>query len=240
MIRAKSFLIATTLLFPISALTQTETASLRWHPVKGDQFSYEFVVKTDIGGTPYEATSLVSSTVTEVRADESYTIKSERRGSLVRVGANETRDDRVSTTTARHNADGRLVSMQGQEGIEGYRFASFTKFVAPPMPVKTGDSWRIVHEKDRPQGAPSYETTYRFEKINASEKGKTAEISFAMKETSGANVRTANGKWIVDMATGLPISMEAKATGLIPDADSVTVQIKRVSGSNAQGAKSRS
>lgn len=240
MIRAKSFLIAITLLLPIAALTQSETASLRWHPTKGDRFSYEFVLKADMDGTPYEATSLVSTTVTEVRADGGYTVKSERRGSLVRVGSNETRDDRTATTTARHNGDGRLVSMQGQDGIEAYRFASFTKFVAPPMPVKTGDSWRIVHEKDRPQGAPSYETRYVYEKATASEKGKTAEISFTMKETSGSNPRTATGKWHIDLSTGLPISMEGKATGLLPEVDSVTVQIKRVSGSNAQGAKSRS
>lgn len=217
------------MLLSFGAQTAPETCSLRWHPQKGDEVQYEYVVKTQMSGLPFETTAVVSASVTEVRPDGSYTVKSTSRGALVKMGPNETRDDRTSTITAKHAADGRLISMTGHQDMESYRIAAVTKFVSPPMPVKPTDSWRVVRERDRPRGNPGHETRYVFEKLNVTESKKIAEVTFESKETTGESPRTASGKWTIDASTGQPITMEAQVVGLFPNEKTpATVSLRRI------------
>jgi len=227
MIQAKSFLLTGAIL-AAGSIFQAETASLRWHPTKGDELSYELGIKGEFDGLPFETTGLLSMSVTEVRGDGGYSVKSVSKGLLVRLGPNETRDDRPNTITAKHDPDGRLISMQGQSDVDSYRVASITKFVSPPRPVSVTDSWRIVREKDRPKGAPGYETRYVFEKVVEVEGKRHAEVSFSMKETSGEKPRTATGKWHIDLANGLPVTLEARVTGMFSGDVPGTITLRRV------------
>jgi len=225
--QAKSFVVTCAALL-LGYAFQSETASLRWHPTKGDELSYELTMKGDMSGLPFESTGLVAMSVTDVRRDGGYSVKSVAKGMLVRMGPDEMRDDRENTVTAKHDADGRLVSLQGKNDVDSYRVASITKFVSPPKPIAVGDSWRVMREKDRPKGAPGCETRYVFERIVDSEGKRQAEVSFSMKETSGDKPRTATGKWTIDLANGIPSAMEAKVTGMFAGEIPGTITLRRV------------
>lgn len=223
--------VAASLMTPMTGVLQgSDTHSLRWYPKAGDKLSYEMSVKSSGGPTTFEAVGVVEFEVTAGAGQAGYSIKSTSKGMLVKMMGEEVRDDRQNPVLAKHGPDGRIVSLKTDTGdIETYRMGAITKFVGPPMPVKVGDSWRYVRERERPAGVPAWETSYKFEKIVEAGGKRYAEVSFIQRETSGDKPRSGQGSWRIELSTGIPESLEAKVTIPKPNqVETLTVSLKRL------------
>lgn len=197
---------------------QADTYNLLWHPSKGDTLSYVYFLSEGEGDKLTTVESPLAMTVTGV-TDEGYTIRSVARDILITIGGEQSRDKREMVTVAQYGTRGNLIKIV--EGGSNMDRARITKFIAPPMPVKPGESWSHMFPKE---GSPSIQPTlnYKFKEIKEEDGRKLAIVDFSYNR--GEEKSFGEGQWAIDVATGVPERLEAKTT-----ANGTTIyKIKRV------------
>jgi hypothetical protein len=200
---------------------QADTYSLLWRPAKGDTLSYVYYLSEGEGEKLTTVESPVALTVTAIDED-GYTVRSVAKDILITMGGEQMRDKREVVTVAQYGPFGNLVKIL--EGTSNIERARITKFIAPPMPMKPGESWSHTFPKE---GMPPLQPTltYKFKEIKEEEGRKLAVVEFSFNR--GADEKPyGTGVWAIDTATGVPERMEAKT-----EANGGTVfKIKRVRG----------
>jgi hypothetical protein len=200
---------------------QADTYSLLWRPAKGDALSYVYYLSEGEGEKHTTVESPVSLTVTAVDED-GYTVRSIAKDILITMGGEQMRDKREVVTVAQYGPFGNLVKIV--EGTSNIERARITKFIAPPIPLKLGESWSHMFPKE---GMPPVQPTltYKFKEIKEEEGRKLAVVDFSFNR-GGEEKPFGTGVWAIDIATGVPERMEAKT-----EANGGTIfKIKRVRG----------
>lgn len=204
-----------------------QTRQLCWKPAQGDKFAYEMFLA--VPGDQFELEARIEHEVAFVDEMGSYGVRSKSAGALLKVRGSEMRDERPNDRVARYGAEGQLLEIQsGNQDMESYRLAIVTKFVAPPVPVKEGDTWRYEGSGLKVEGLPKFSVRYKFERV-ITENGKSlAEVTFKIEESSGESPQKGEGKWMIDLTNGFPNSMEAQIENFQGKKDAkATVRLKR-------------
>jgi len=192
----------------LALLLQQDAYALKWTPKTGETHVYEMFLKDK--ETAVEA--VVEHKVTDTLSKGSYKVRSRSLGALVRFGANEVRDDRPNEATATFDSYGRLGEIEGgSAGLEKYRNALLSKFVAPQVPVKVGDKWTYERDKDAPQGLAGVMVQYTLKAV----KDGVAEVGVVFTERADKLPQTATGTWWINAKTGVPERFEAKVKNFV-------------------------
>lgn len=206
----------------MGAALQAETVGLQWQPKKGDQLSYVYNL---VIGQGEEATSVeapIAMTVTQVDPD-GYTVRSVVNDALVTIRGEQLRDKREQVVVTRYGPRGNLLKIvEGMKDSTSHENARVTKFIAPPMPLKVGESWSHSYPKDE-----KGETVviYKFKEIKQDQGRNLAIVEFSLNR-KGEEAPYGSGIWQVDVQTGVPERLEAKT-----NAENGTVfKLRRVRG----------
>lgn len=193
------------------ALQAQYSYSLKWEPKKGATLVYEYYLKDP--ETTVEAT--LEHKVTELTQDGSYTVTSRSLGALVRIAGNEFKDERPNEAKATYDSFGRLKELtEGTTGLEKYRSALLTKFVAPEKGVAVGTTWTYERPKDDPKGLAAIKIEYRV----ADHTADHVLVQFTFTELGGQHPQTATGTWWVSKSRErlwVPVRMEAKVKNFL-------------------------
>ena len=206
----------------LGAAIQAETVGLLWQPKKGDQLSYVYNVVIGQGEAATSLEAPISMTVTQVDAD-GYTVRSVVNDALVTVLGEQMRDKREQVVVTRFGPRGNLLKIvEGLKDPKSFENARVTKFIAPPMPLKVGESWSHNFPKD---DAGETAVIYKFKEIKQDQGRNLAVVDFTLNR-KGEEEPYGTGSWQVDVQTGVPEKLDAKT-----NADNGTVfKLRRVRG----------
>lgn len=186
---------------------QNKALDLRWKPVSGAVTEYDMVITSQDKSQPFAAEAVIVQTVSKV-SSEGYTVRSVNKGTMMRMGTEEIRDERTNESVVRHAGNGAVLSIEkAQNAAETRRLAVVTRFVAPPAPVNIGGGWQHRYEPDRE--FPGARISYRFRGLVELNKFAVAEIEFTFGEDGRERPYKGSGTWWVDANTGQPLRMKA-------------------------------
>lgn len=209
---AASPILANTAPHPTAGTTPTLHTNvlldLRWRPKPNENTTFLMVVRSKNPDDPFQAESVVEQTVTQV-TESGYTVRSLNRSTLVRVGAEEVRDERPNLTVLRHTPDGRVQEItQAKDPDEAMRLAVVTRFVAPPAPVRPNETWQVTYP---PRGEfPGARVTYRLAEARIPNQGSgTATVTFEFTLDARERPYRGAGTWTIDLANNQPFQLRA-------------------------------
>lgn len=198
----------------LAGLLGSQTPELRWGPKVNDRLTYEYSLEA-VGASPMSVTAYLDIVVTQ-SGPGGFTTRTVSRGALISMAGSEIRDNRPNPVTARFGSRGDLLEiLEGTKDRGAYEVGRATKFIAPPGPVKQGDTWTHSFPAETEMGVRSSVWTAKFEGITATAQGQRAKIAFTLADAErGKDAFSAKGVWMVDVPTGIPESLSAELAQL--------------------------
>jgi len=207
MFKRISVLIAVAAAVSAVAVAQ-EAIQLKLNVAKDQVFAYKMTVNVEFQGMPITVSGKTINTATAV-SSESITWKVESKETSIDVGGGQTMDQPDSESTMVQSLDGKILKMEGADvSPEANRLASAFTFSFPAKGFVIGDKYEATVPANKDLGIPEVAVSYTFKEMKEVKGKKCVVITFSHME-KGTDPMSATGTAVVDVKTGMPVSVDA-------------------------------
>ncbi len=190
---------------------QDDTYALRWVPKKGDVHSFQYTRNLTDGRNTRDHRVLLTWEV-NMAIPEGFQIISSTSG-VIRIG-NQTNKQDIADQQRQieFSPDGKMGRiLRGDMSPESYKHERLLHFKSPDKPVKVGERWKFSWLPHSTNRTPATDINYRLVKVA----NGVATVEFTYKEHSVTSPQSANGRWLIDVKTGVPREMTCSVRGFV-------------------------
>ncbi|MBX3113437.1 MAG: hypothetical protein KF836_02635 [Fimbriimonadaceae bacterium] len=185
-----------------------EVIQLKLNVAKDQVFAYKMTVNVEFQGMPITVTGKTINTATKVEKD-SITWKNESKETTIDIGGGQTMEQPDSESMMVQSLDGKILKMEGEAVTpEANRLANAFNFAFPAKGFKVGDKYEATVPADKDLGTEEIAVSYTFKEVKEVKGKKCVVIVFSHQEKTTDGI-VANGTAVVDLKTGMPVSVEA-------------------------------